>query len=142
VRAPSPALPQPSLHHNLAVHIHPSDATATSRSRRGHAVEAFPRAPIGRHTHAHTHSHLLHQIRAATPDPTETDVWARAVSKRGGKSRRNQPARRRRPSREEKKKEGPAHGGEEAGPRRNQAEPFFTLSQPAARAGLLSRRPS
>jgi hypothetical protein len=94
------------------------------------------------HTHAHTHSLLLHQIRAATPDLADADAWAQADSERGrgadAASREEEKAqpsveekREGQPSVEKRRREGPAHGGEEAGPRRSQAEPAHDApSQP------------
>jgi hypothetical protein len=52
--------------HGLAVRVHPRDAAATSRSRRGHVIEAFSQAPSGcshSRTRAHTHTRLPHRTR-------------------------------------------------------------------------------
>jgi hypothetical protein len=96
-----------------------------------------------RRAHAHTHPLSAALDPTAAPNPTEADEWGRPFSEDGdqkppvceeGKAK-GQPN-------EEKMKEGPAHGGEGAGLRRIQAELDREPSQPAARAGLLSRRPS
>jgi hypothetical protein len=96
-----------------------------------------------RRSHAHTHPLSAAPDPTAAPNPTKANEWDRPVSededhkppvREEGKAK-GQPN-------EEKMKEGPAHGGEGAGLRRIQAEPDREPSQPAARAGLLSRRPS
>jgi hypothetical protein len=145
VPAPLLAAPQPS--HARAT-ASPCASTPAMRPRRRVRVAAkslrlFPRAPFGRshsHTpsapHVHTHT-LIHRtgFGPATPDPVEADKWDRPVSTEE-KDEDRRAARRRSRSGE------PSPRRREAGLRRIQAEPFTAPSQPAARAGLLSRRPS
>jgi hypothetical protein len=121
----------------------PRDVAATSRSRRGQVFGAFPRAPFGR-----PHPHVRHGTHTHTCTPIcHTGSEPRHNGSRGGRHVGPPCQRRRRPGVAgprggEGEATSPAHGGKEAGPRRIRAEPAYTPSQPTARAGLLSRRPS
>jgi hypothetical protein len=147
VRTPprDPTTPQPCLRHNLALHVHPRDTTATSHSHRGHAVEAFSRAPIGRCTHTHTRTRTC-CTRSGLPHRIPRRPTCGTACQHEGEGQTP-------PAREEEKEESPA-----ARRRRKEAQPteekemacegsepsqlFYAPSRPAARAGLLSRRPS
>jgi hypothetical protein len=114
--SPCPGPASPCQCPGLAVRIHPCDAAATSRSRRGQVVGAFPRAPSGcsrSHTHrgatapTRTRSHpSAHRIRTpphriprrptcGTTLSAKEKIRSRRAARRRWRSNESGPRRRR-----------------------------------------------
>jgi hypothetical protein len=143
---PGPRLALAQPRHASALASPCASTPATRPRRRGQVVGAFPRAPSGC-SHSHTHTAAPRRPHAHAHTHLHTGSEPRHTGSREGRHVGPPYQRRRRsgvagPRGEDGEATSPAHGGEEAGPRRIRAEPASRPASPPARAGLLSRRPS